>query len=127
MGSLVTPPWGDLVAEKDQPPIWYERFALSEVLMLTAQVWRTARMDVSLFVRYPSQMQAASQIWDELAKQIFMSMEYDTGGGFRFTVKLNTEEDPWRQTWRMVIQVEDGADLEGPINLLARFKERWQG
>lgn len=68
---------------------------------------------------------AARQIWEGLVREMIGGLDWTKD--VRVTTVAEESGSSFSQRWRCVIQVEEGAQLEPVINLLARFKERWEG
>lgn len=120
-------PWGELLAEVDQPPVWSTQISLVRgSLWVSARAWRTLRMDVLLWGKR-EETEAGGQIWVGLMSEIVGGLDW--GSDVRVTtatgdVALWGGDGDVRR--RCIIQVKDGVQLEPVINLLARFKERWE-
>lgn len=131
MSSMMPPPgssWGDLVAEVDVPPVWAERIVFAKggrgnswTFWLSAQAWRTRRMDVTLTCKDVDLWEQQTQIFKELAWEVTRCLDW--GLNTRVEGKVDYDEETCIR--KIIIQVGDGRQLEGPINLIARFKERW--
>jgi len=122
--------WGDLLVEKDVPPIWEERIILRQLggrvdLWIFAQAWRTRRMDVTFTAMFPELWETQQEIFEALAVEVGAALDWSLN--VRVESKVDYPTGPTSSCVRkLILQVGEGHQLEGPINLLVRFKERWE-
>jgi len=118
-----TSKWGSLVADADTPPIWAERVVIGrDQLVLTAQAWRTNRLDIKLIGVDPETWVAGREIMGELITAIADGLDWTKGA------QIETRGgDPAEFTHHVIVRVDSGHMLEPAINLIARFKTRWDG
>lgn len=137
---MPTSSWDDLLVEKDQRPLWEQTIELARgeypkregvpasgiTLAIVSTAWRSMRLDIVSDARTRELWPAQDEVMKEIARLVALELDWSAGVSLGSNVD-ELEDGTEGRLLRLIVRVPDGRLLEGPINLLARFKERWQG